>query len=169
MNRRALIVRAVAMTGLAASSVATAQTPTEPRAIVEQMYKISAGKDGKYAGESAFFQKPLRDRWFSKALRKGLAEVDAMSKRTGDVGLDFDPVTNSQDPLVKGLKVSPESASAGKSIVAAKFNSGGKNMHNIRYIFVREGDAWKLDDLTGEIGGKDRWVMSEIIKELLKP
>jgi hypothetical protein len=149
---------------------AAAQTAgSDPKSIVEQIYKISAGKDGKYQGTSAFHQKPLQNRWFSKGLLAALKQVDAYSKKTGDIGLDFDPVTNSQDPSVNRLTIDNESTGAAKSIVSAKFFvETAKEPDNIRYIFVREGNAWKLDDMTGDRGGKDRWVLRNILKEIVK-
>ena len=148
---------------------AWAQTASEPKAIVEQIYRISAGANGKYEGNSAFYQKPLQNRWFSKGLLAALRQVDAYSKKTGDIGLDFDPVTNSQDPSVTRLTISVESSDAAKTVVSAKFYpQGARDQDNIRYVFVREAGAWKLDDMTGDKGGKERWVLRNIMREILK-
>ena len=136
-----------------------------PRDIVAQMYQISAGKDGNYSGESAVFQPAVRKRWFSKSLSAALDAMDRKSKRTNDAILDFDPLTNSQDPSVKRLAISQESASATKTVVVAKFFAyEEKEPVNVRYIFVRDGGAWKLDDMSGDRGGKDRWVLRTLIK-----
>ena len=166
MNRR------VVLTGVLCcfeSAPACAQTASEPRAIVEQIYKISAGKNGKYDSNSAFFQAAVQKRWFSIALIAQLGAVDAYTKKTEDLGIDFDPVTNSQDPSVTRLTITQESGSANEAIVLAKFFAKGAALpDNVRYYFIREGGAWKLNDIGGNRGGKDGWLISNIVKEILK-
>ncbi len=161
MNRRAFM----AGLPLAGACGALAQGVEEPRAIVEQMYKISAGKDGKYSEESAFFRAPARKRWFSKSLVAALAAMERKSKRLNEPILDFDPVTNSQDPSVTRLAITTESATPAKTVVLARFYAqDAKEPVNVRYVFTREGAAWKLDDMSGDMGGKDGWALRKLIK-----
>lgn len=137
----------------------------EPRAIVDQLYKISAGKDGKYSGKSAFDQPAVRKRWFTKSLSAALDAMDRKSKRLNEPILDFDPVTNSQDPDVKRLTLTDETATSLKSVVRATFYAFDEPLPlNVRYIFVREGKSWKLDDMSGDRGGQDKWVLRAVIK-----
>ena len=141
----------------------SAQNASEPKDIVEQIYKISAGPNGKYEGNSAFFQDSVRKRWFSKSLLAAVVAADRKAKKSGDIGFDFDPVTNSQDPMVIGRKVSVEKSDAKGAVVLARFNSGGTNVNNIRYRFVREGEAWKLDDIAA-----GDWTIRGVVKEIMK-
>ena len=89
--------------------------------------------------------------------------MDQRSKKSDEPILDFDPVTNSQEPSVKNLSISIESADAAKTVVAAKFDSEGCSAPNvIRYIFVQEDKRWKLDDMTG-VADDGKWDLRDIM------
>jgi hypothetical protein len=160
MNRRAFITTFAAIS-FAAPAAAAAD---DPKRIVEQLYKISAGKNGKYEGASAFLKADVQKRWYSKSLNGALAAMARKEKKTGEPILDFDPITNSQDPTVKDLTISVESQTDSVATVAAKFAAEEKSSQIVRYIFRREGGDWKLDDMTATNNGKDEWKLREIIK-----
>jgi hypothetical protein len=85
------------------------------------------------------------------------------SKKLNEPILDFDPVTNSQEPSVLNLSVAVESAEAAKTIVAASFDRESRPLRNVvRYVFVRDGGGWKLDDMRGE-EGDDKWDLRELM------
>ena len=84
--------------------------------------------------------------------------MDARSKKLNEPILDFDPVTNSQDPQVEKLTIAAE----GDAAAAATFFSGDVK-HVVRYSFVREDGAWKVDDIAGG-AGDDKWDLRDIIK-----
>ena len=161
MRRRTLLV-ALASVPLAAMPVSAEEAPVD---IVAAIYKLSAGKDGKYQGESAVFKKPVQKKYFSKAL---LAEFEAnqrRSKASGDVGLDFDPVTSSQDPSVKELKIEPGASGADKAEVTASFRAyDAKQRLAVHYHFIRESGGWRLDNVTGD-GGEETWDLRKILRE----
>ncbi len=127
-----------------------------PKDQVVEIYRIAAGPKGDYLSPSAFADKQVR-RHFTKSLLDADKAMNLRSKKLNEPILDFDPVTNSQDPSVRGLSIAVESADAANTVVAASFNSEGRTGPNIvRYIFVREGGAWKLDDIRGE-DGDEKW------------
>ncbi len=109
-----------------------------------------------------FFDDTLKARYLSKRLRDAVAD---MEKRTpeGDVpNLDFDVVSDSQDPDVRDLKISTESESAERAVVAADFLSHDEKERTVlRYELAREGGAWVIDDVSAS--GKSHWRISEII------
>jgi hypothetical protein len=165
MNRRSLIrllVASSAATALPAHAAAPAAA--SPRDIVVEIYKISAGKDGKYQGPSAFNDKAVRSRYFSKSLLAALVKMEKLSKQKDEPILDFDPVTNSQDPDVKDLQIAVESETPASAVVAARFLSfDDKAPSIVRYDFVKDGGGWKIDDMRGE-HGTDKWTLRDIIK-----
>ena len=166
MNRRSLIRLLAASSCAAILPVFTAwpAAATSPRDIVVEIYRISAGKDGKYHGPSAFADKGVRSRYFAKSLVAAITKMEARSKQKNEPILDFDPVTNSQDPDVKDLAITVESEAAAMVVVAARFLSFDETEPSIvRYDFVKEGGAWKIDDMHGE-HGKDKWSLRDIIK-----
>jgi hypothetical protein len=155
-----LILVAAALAGLcAAPANAEEQSPKD---VVVEIYHVAAGPKGDYQAPSAFDDKQVR-RHFTKSLVAAQKAMDLRSKKLNEPILDFDPVTNSQDPSVRNLAIAAESADEAKTIIAASFDSQGDKPHNVvRYIFTREGGAWRIDDVTGE-NGDDKWDLREVM------
>jgi hypothetical protein len=126
-----------------------------PAEIVTAIYRIYAGPKGDYQAGS------IEDKriavYFSASLRKALAAMNARSRKSNEPILDFDPVTDSQDPQVERLSIGPE----GESVVAATFFSRSEK-RVVRYTFEREAGAWKIDDITGG-SGAGAWDLRRII------
>jgi hypothetical protein len=166
MNRRSWL-RLLVASGAAIGLPALAAAPTaiaNPRDIVVEIYRISAGKDGNYRGPSAFSDKGVRSRYFSKSLLAAIVRMEKLSKQKNEPILDFDPVTNSQDPDVKDLQIAVESETPSNVVVAARFLSfEEKEPSIVRYDFIKDGGAWKIDDIHGE-HGKDKWSLRDTIK-----
>ena len=131
------------------TSPASAQTAREPEAIVRPLYE-STMKD------------PARPGFGSKADRKLLTKsLDVLWKRadkkvnpTGrDLGaIEFDVISNSQDPSIKSYSLKTESRDEQRATVAATFTSvydGGQKVlvQVARYDFLRENSAWKIDNV----------------------
>ena len=143
---------------------AAAAVPTAARAAGERspadvttaIYRIYAGPKGDYQTGN------LDDKrvavYLSKSLRAALKAMDARSKKLNEPILDFDPVTDSQDPMVERLSIASES----ESVVAATFFSGDVK-HVVRYVFKRENGALGIDDISGG-EGDGKWDLREIIK-----
>jgi hypothetical protein len=101
------------------------------------------------------------------------ARADAHTPK-GDVGpIDFDPVTNSQDPDVKSFKVIAEKLEADKAVIAVTITGrtarAKPSDEIVRYNFVRDDTKWKIDDISGAIDGEAwsiRGILSESLKEL---
>lgn len=150
----------------AAQAATPAKIAHEPAEIVTEIYRIAAGPNGKYEGQSAIEDKQVRKFYLSKSL---VAALVAMRKREKDgVILDFDPITNSQDPSVKNLTIAEESKTDAKAVVAAKFFSfDEKEPSVVRYEFVKAGADWKIDEITGQRGGDktQEWSLRKVISE----
>jgi hypothetical protein len=153
------------LAGLAVAP-AFAEEPS-PKDLVTQIYRISAGPKGDYGAPSGFEDKQVR-KHFTKSLLAAQKAMDQRSKKLNEPIMDFDPVTNSQDPSVVHLTIDVESADAAKTIVAASFDrADGPKRNVVRYIFVREDGAWKLDDMRGE-EGDDKWDLREVMSPKAK-
>jgi acetyl-CoA acetyltransferase len=127
-----------------------------PADVVAEIYRLYAGPKGDY--QSGSIEDKRVAAFFAKSLRAALKAMDAGSKKFNTPILDFDPVTDSQDPMVERLSIAPESDNA----AAATFCSGDVR-HIVRYLFVREDGAWRIDDIA--VGaGDDKWDLREIIK-----
>jgi hypothetical protein len=150
MRKRFLFLLLVA----AVSSSAAAAEPS-PTDVVTGIYRIYAGPKGDYQAGS------IEDKriavLFTTSLRKALAAMNARSRKSNEPILDFDPVTDSQDPQVERLSI----AAASDSVVAATFFSGAVK-HVVKYDFKPEGGGFKIDDISGG-SGADAWDLRRII------
>ena len=87
--------------------------------------------------------------------------------------MDFDPVTNSQDPDVKSFKVAAEKQEAGKATIAVTIESHQREARanpadkTIRYDFVQEAGQWKIDDIKGAVDGSP-WSVRALLAASLK-
>jgi hypothetical protein len=158
MVRSAFLIASLVM---ASFGVAFAETG-RPAVLITEIYG-AAGPSGHYQQPLAIFvEAGLRERYLSKRLRNALAEMD---KRTpeGDVSnMDFDVVSDSQDPDVHDLKITTESESPGKAVVVADFKSHEDTERTmLRYDLVLEDGAWKIHNVAAS--GKSHWRVSEII------
>ena len=137
-------------------TAAPAAGESSPADVTTAIYHIYAGPKGDYQTGNLDDKRVVV--YLSKSLRAALKAMDARSKKLNEPILDFDPVTDSQDPQVEKLTIAPE----GDAAAVAPFSSGDVK-HLVRYSFGREGDAWKVDDISGGAGG-DTWDLRDVIK-----
>ena len=110
VTRRKLILSGAA--GLLAATLprAALAAPDDPAGILTAIYTRVAKGKGDGGGAFVIQNKAGRTKYLSNALVALWAKADARTKK-GDGGpVDFDPVTNSQDPDVKSFKVAAEQA-----------------------------------------------------------
>ena len=172
VTRRKLILSGAA--GLLAATVPPAALagPEDPVGIVTAIYTRAA--KGKGDGGSGFVieNKAAKAKYLSKSLVELWAKADAHTPK-GDVGpIDFDPVTNSQEPDIKSFKVVAEKTEADRAVIAVTFT--GRNAparkpvdRTVRYDFVREASTSKIDDIKGASDGEP-WSIREMLATSLK-
>ena len=178
ITRRALI--STSLTGLFASLFAGATARAafaesasggDPVAIVTAIYTRAAKGKGDGGGGFVIENKAAKAKYLSKSLIALWAKADAHTAK-GDVGpIDFDPVTNSQDPELKSFKVVAETLAADKAAIAATIAGSQPRTKSddetVRYDFVRDGDKWKIDDIKGAIDGAP-WSIRGMLQDSLK-
>ena len=153
---------------------ASAQTPAagDPEAIVTAIYARAASGRGENGGGFIIESKAAKAKYLSKSLVALWARANAKTPK-GDVGpVDFDPVTNSQDPDVKSFDVKTETHEADKATIAATFighrtTRAAAADQTVRYDFVRDQAQWKIDDIRGASDGQP-WSIREMLKAALK-
>ena len=169
--------RALTLTGLSAFAVspfALAAPPaaSDPVAIVNAIYARAAKGKGDGGGAFIIESKAAKAKYLSKALVALWAKADAHTPK-GDVGpVDFDPVTNSQEPDVKSFSVVTEKLEADKAVIAVTIAGRGAARekaadNTIRYNFVRDGGQWKIDDISGASDGEP-WSIRGMLANSLK-
>src|SRR5713226_5380948 len=153
-------------------ALAAAPSPDDPSAIITAIYTRAAKGKGDGGGAFIIENKAAKAKYLSKALVELWAKADAHTPK-GDVGpVDFDPVTNSQEPNVKSFKVVPEKLDADKAVVAVTISGRGaqrpKSVDNtIRYNLVRDAGQWKIDDINGASDG-EAWSIRGMLTDSLK-
>jgi Protein of unknown function (DUF3828) len=175
VSRRDLIFTAAAgLLAAALSRRASAAPPaaTDPVAIVTAIYTRAAKGKGDSGGAFVIENKAAKAKYLSKSLVALWTKADAHTPK-GDVGpVDFDPVTNSQEPDVKSFKVVAEKLEAETAVIAVTIT--GRNTpprkpadQTVRYDFVRDGGDWKIDDIKGASDGEP-WSIRGMLTESLK-
>src|SRR5215212_6673507 len=138
VTRRKLILSAAAAL-LAPLLPRPAAAADDPAGILTAIYARAAKGKGDGGGTFVIQTKAARTKYLSNALVALWAKADARTRK-GDGGpVDFDPVTNSQDPDLKSFKVVAEKQEADKAIVAVTIESHQREArpkaadHTIRY------------------------------------
>ena len=121
MTRRALVLTGATGVAAAISRAALAKPaspPNDPVAIVNAIYARAAKGRGDGGGAFIIENQVAKAKYLSKSLVELWAKADAHTPK-GDVGpVDFDPVTNSQEPNVKSFKLVPEKLDPDKAVIA---------------------------------------------------
>jgi hypothetical protein len=177
ITRRALFL--TGMTGMTAllagdlsrGAAAAPPSPNDPAAIVNAIYARAARGKGDGGGGFIIENKAAKVKYLSKSLIKLWTQADDHTPK-GDVGpIDFDPVTNSQEPDVKSFKVVVEKVETDKAVIAVTITGRGapraRSTDNlIRYHFVRDDGQWKIDDISGSSDG-EAWSIREMLADSL--
>lgn len=169
LTRRHFVATAL----LTSISPALAQTapPSDPVAILTAIYTRAAKGKGDGGGAFIIENKAAKGKYLSKSLVALWAKADAHTPK-GDVGpVDFDPVTNSQEPDVKSFKVDQEKLEADKASLSVTI-TGHRNDRKpadlvVRYEFVREANSWRIDDIKGSSDGQP-WSIRKMLTDSLK-
>jgi hypothetical protein len=174
-NRRNLLLTGTGSLSAAAMSRFAAAAPpsaSDPVTIANAIYARAANGKGDRGGAFIVENKAAKARYLSKALVELWAKADAHTPK-GDVGpIDFDPVTNSQEPDIKSFSVVAEKLEADKAVIAVTIAGRAAPRekaadNTIRYHFVRDNGKWKIDDISGASDGEP-WSVRGMLAESLK-
>ena len=173
VTRRKLIWFGAA--GLLAATLprAALAAPDDPVGIVTAIYTRAAKGKGDGGGGFVIENKAAKAKYLSNALVALWAKADARTRKGESGPVDFDPVTNSQDPDVKSFKVAAEKQAADKATIAVTIEShqpGGRANpadKTIRYEFVHDAGGWKIDDIKGAVDGSP-WSIRALLVNSLK-
>jgi len=171
ISRRTLILSGAIGTMAATKTFAETPSPNDPTAILTAIYSRAARGRGDGGGAFVIESKAAKVKYLSKSLVELWAKADSHTPK-GDVGpVDFDPVTNSQDPDVKSFELRVEKPEAGKATLAVTITgyrtSGKPSDQVVHYDFVREAGQWKIDDIRGSSDGEP-WSIRAMLAGSLK-
>jgi hypothetical protein len=169
LTRRSFV--AASLFAIASPARAVMPAPGDPVAILTAIYTRTAKGKGDGGGAFIIENKAAKSQYLSRALVALWAKADAHTPK-GDVGpVDFDPVTNSQEPDVKSFKVDAEKMETDKATIAVTI-TGHRNDRKpadliVRYDFVREAGNWRIDDIKGTSDG-EAWSIRKMLTDSLK-
>jgi hypothetical protein len=167
-----------ALLRLSDGSIAHAAPPAagdpakDPSGILTEIYTRVAKGKGDQGGGFVTDSKAAKAKYLSRSLVALWAKADAATPKDEVGAIDFDPVTNSQEPDVKSFTLATEKLDADKATIAVTLAGHRAERTNpadqvIRYDFVLDGDRWKIDDIKGAIDGKP-WSLRELLTQYLK-
>jgi Protein of unknown function (DUF3828) len=171
ITRRKFILTGLVAGAMAPRARAAQPSPNDPVAIINAIYMRAAKGNGDGGGTFVIENKAAKAKYLSKSLIDLWAKADANTPK-GDVGpIDFDPVTNSQEPDVKSFKALAEKLDADKAVIAVTITGrtarAKPSDEIVRYNFVRDDGKWKIDDISGTFDG-ETWSIRDILRESLK-
>ena len=132
ITRRTLILTGLLAGAASNLACAAAPSPNDPVGIINAIYTRAAKGKGDGGGAFIMENKTAKAKYFSKSLIELWAKADAHTPK-GDVPpIDFDPVTNSQEPDVKSFKVVAEKLEADKATVAVTITGPPAALQGLR-------------------------------------
>jgi ABC-type transporter MlaC component len=134
---------------------------TAPEAVVRQIY---SGKTPTTKAIDIIDNQKLRARFLSKDLAAAVKKDIDQAAESNDVGaLDFDPVSDSQDPTIKDLKIEPLSAQGDKAQVKVSFSTYDPGRDELLYDLVMEGGEWRVYDISKQGNANDAWSLRALL------
>lgn len=167
MNKLVLILAAVAASvpaqtfwadPAAAQAQAQARGVDNPRAFVAATYARYQRDPNVPPPDLAFAYSPRLKRLFDA--------YDSWARQHGDLvgALDFDWWTNAQDYSISRVVVTARAEGRGRLWVTARFDNYDRH-DSVRFLFVRQGGRWYLDDaVQGSGRGDDGWTLSALLR-----
>ena len=165
-TRRRLLTAVVIATFAAAPIVAVAAD--SPEAFVASVFaRVTAG-DGSNGG-SEITDRSARGRWFTRSVVDVWNKAEDRAEKDGDIGpIDFDLLTDSQDPEVRRVSIEPRGGQPDRAVVrvglfASRKVKQGERPHSvIDVVVVREDGAWRIDDLK-QVSSSDPWSLRGLL------
>ncbi len=161
--------RRLTLTLLAATLLPAWGEASDPAAFVSEIYRRASAGKGDSGGQFLWLTRKARREAFT-ARTAGLWDRAEAATPKGDEGpVEFDPVTASQDPSLTSATVRVETSGPDRATVAATLvGPGYKAPANVvRYELVREGGAWRIDDIRGFVH-TEPWSIRAILQASLK-
>jgi hypothetical protein len=157
---------APSLTVEASAQTKSAQTNANPAAPITAIYKhIVASYNPKTKDiENGYFvtQAKARHRWLTRSFAALWDKADALTA-PGDAGEPgYDPITDSQDPMVRDPRVTTDTIAGDTARVTATFLSHDNARVVVHYTMMREDGAWKIDEIVNAHDGRDWSVRKNI-------
>lgn len=159
MIEKALKITLFAIVLLALTSAASAAAPSDPAAVVSELYRLRKTEKSPFFDEK---DRGLIARLLSRELGD-LVRKDLRESKDGPGALGFDPVYNGQDFKITRLVVGKAKTKGSTARVPVSFlNFGQRNQQT--YVLKRERGSWKIDDIVYSDGSSIKKMMIDYFK-----
>ncbi len=158
---RAETAKPLAPLGTAPATKAAPLATEEPRDVVATIYRLAATDLKKAGSRSPFFDRAVREKYFSKSFDLLVTSAETKAAHDGDAVLDFDPISASSDAESQKVTLKTDVLELGKATVSASFANHGEPTV-VTYDFVRQDDSWKVNDVKGTTN-KEAWSVRKIL------
>jgi len=129
---------------------------TSADAVVRQLYKVHGAGDGILSAKS---RKNL-DRFFERKLADTIWR-ELTRPPSDDVGnLDFDPLYNAQDILLRGFRVGRPLVEGRRASVLVTFSNAGRR-ERIKFLLRDTEGGWKVENLVYSDGSDLLKILNE--------
>ncbi|PZA11997.1 DUF3828 domain-containing protein [Rhodopseudomonas palustris] len=164
----ALLAAAPALPGAALAQAPAKPNAADPAALLTRLYKAAA-KDN--AGSAFVNNAKERAKYLSTSFAALWSKAEAKVP-DGEIGpIDFDPVSNSQDPDIKSFVIKTESQDDARATLAVALIGSQRRKvaadSVIRYNLVRDGTSWRIDDIRGSAEGQP-WSVRQMLETSLQ-
>ena len=156
------LVGASAQTATSPAMKAAPTAVEEPRDIVAAIYKLAVADAKKSEPTSPFFERRVREKYFSKSFDLLVTEAETKAAHDGYAAFDFDPISASQDAEIQKVTLKTDILDTGKAVVSASFLNHEQSTV-VTYDFVRDDGDWKINDIKGTTE-KEAWSVRKILK-----
>ena len=147
--------------GAAPATKAAPLATEEPRDIVATIYRLAALDLKKAKPTSPFFDREVRETYFSKGFDLLVTGAETKAAHDGAAVLDFDPISASSDAELQKVTLKTDVLELGKATVSASFTNHGEATV-VTYDFIRQDDGWRINDVKGTTN-KEAWSVRKIL------
>lgn len=153
--------------GFLAASAATllpfpAHAADDPAAPIAAIYKKARGDTG---GNFVFMEKRDRARYLSRELTALWNAADARTAEGYQNPPGFDPISSSQNPMIKDPRVAVKERGKDTAVVAASFIAWDDKSGRLTVLYDMklERGHWLIHDIRGTVDGRE-WSIKKIVR-----
>lgn len=164
---------AVVLSGLSSLAAGAPPQPAGPDELVSAVYRRVVADGGEAGGQFFWGDPKERAKSFSRELLELWERAAELQEKNDDgVGaIDWDPVTASQDPMVKSFTAKVERREAASATIAVTLVDGrgrraAASDEVVLWDLVREAGVWKVGEIRGSVNGEP-WSVRRSLKAYL--
>jgi hypothetical protein len=143
-----ILIRSLACAAALMIAAGAQAAELSPSDVVKELYRLELGPKGDMTEEPLYsFTDAHIQRLMTRSFQSLVAKMSAYQLRTNEAILDWDPIADGNGAVPLDVKIEALPPSGAKATAVARFHDAGDERHEVNYRFLREGGAWKVDDI----------------------